>query len=162
MTEMIQPAVNAVSPDTAWRRTAKSRLRFELGGLAFACQKGFKPEDYARHLWSKGAARWMGEPEPSAAGYLLKEAEAFRCFYPGLVFEITKTEEGAAELLFRKGCLAGVEDDRWKLARSLGLSEWEVCAYCGESFRVWAGQLGLKTHLESQSDGTCKLSVVKS
>ena len=58
----------------SWRKTAKSRLRFELAGLAFACQRGSGPEDYARHLWNKSSVGWMGKAKPNATEYLLKEA----------------------------------------------------------------------------------------
>ncbi len=131
----------------AWRRTAKSRLRFELSGLSFACQRGFVPQDYARHLWSQGAIRWMGKEEPAAGEYLLREAQAIREFYPRVSFTVIETGEEKAELVFTEGCLGGWGTDRWGLARSLGLTPEDVCAYCYEAFSVWAGQLGLHAHV---------------
>src|SRR3989304_2760699 len=90
-------------PDSAnsvagWRKTARSRLRFELAGLAFALQKGFSPEDYARHLWSQGAVGWMTKEAPGAGEYLLKEARAFRTFYPEVSFTMVQEGENEAEL----------------------------------------------------------------
>ncbi|MBI4303287.1 MAG: hypothetical protein HY665_02980 [Chloroflexi bacterium] len=152
---------NANIADSALRRAARSRLYVELAGLAFAVQKGFSPEEYARHLWSKGAARWMGKTSPDAAEYLLKEAEAFQCLFPSVVFEVIETGKESAELAFVKGCLGGWGKDPWNLARSLGLTKENVCRYCRESFRVWAEQLGLDAHTEPQENGTCRLRAVR-
>ncbi len=147
------------APDV-WRRTAKSRLRFELAGLAFACQKSFRPEEYARHLWDKGAVHWMGKAKPAAAEYLLKEAQAFREFYPDVSFTIVAAGVERAELIFTGGCLGGWGEDRWALARSLGLTKKDVCAYCRESFLVWAEQLGLHACIGPEEDETCRLLAV--
>lgn len=152
-------ALNSVT--SAWHRTAKSRLRFELSGLAFACQSGFRPEDYARHLWGKGAIRWMGKAQPTAAEYLLKEVQAFKQFYPDVSFAIVEAMDERAELVFTKGCLGGWGTDSWALAKSLGLTKEDVCAYCQEAFLVWAGQLGLRACIGLEEDETCRLSVLK-
>lgn len=145
-----------------WRRTARSRLHFELAGLAFALQKGFSAEDYAHHLWSQGAIRWMSNPAPSAGEYLLKEAEAFRRFYPDVTFEIVEAGEERAELVFTEGCLGGWGKDPWRLARSLNMAEEDVCSYCREAFLVWAGQLGLAADIGRDKDKGCRLRVAKS
>ncbi len=108
------------STSDAWRKTAKSRLRFELAGLAFACHRGSNPEDYARHLWSKGSVRWMGKDRPNAAEYLLKEAKAFREFYPEVSFEVVELGDASAELVFTDGCLGGSGRDPWAVAKNLG------------------------------------------
>ncbi len=133
----------------------------ELAGLAFACQKGFSPEEYARHLWGKGAARWMGKDRPDAGEYLLKEAEAYHSLFPDVSFEVTETGQERAELVFTKGCLGWGGKEPWKLARSLGLAKKDVCRYCQESFRLWAGQLGLNTEIGQDKDKICRLRVVK-
>ncbi|MBI2909405.1 MAG: hypothetical protein HYX92_17305 [Chloroflexi bacterium] len=144
-----------------WRRTARARQRFELAGLAFAKKHGASPEDYARHLWSTGAARWMGKTSPTARDYLLKEAEAFRTLYPEVGFHLREMDDAAAELTFTSGCLGGWGQDRWAMAESLGLNKEDVCRYCRESFKVWSKQLGLDASLEPQVDGTCVLKAKK-
>jgi len=145
----------------AWRKTAKSRLRFELAGLAFARQRGFSPEDYARHLWSTGSVRWMGKAKPNAIEYLLKEAEAFHQFYPDVSFKIIEVEDERAGLVFTEGCLGGWGTDRWAVARNLGLSKKDICAYCRESFRLWTQLLGLRADIVPKKDGNCRLQVTK-
>ncbi|MBI3040517.1 MAG: hypothetical protein HYY80_02500 [Chloroflexi bacterium] len=145
----------------AWRKTAKSRLRFELAGLAFARQKGFSSEDYARYLWSSGAVGWMGKARPDTREYLRKEAEAFQRFYPEVSFELVEAGDERAELVFTGGCLGGWGKDRWALARQLHLAKEDVCAYCQEAFRVWAEQLGLSTQIGPKDDTTCRLLVLK-
>ncbi len=144
-----------------WRKTSLGRLYLELGGLSFALKKGFSPEEYAFHLWRKGAKIWMKNPSPTAGEYLLKEAEAFRCFYPEVVFNILKTDEDRAELIFIKGCLGGWGEDPWRHARHLGLTKENVCAYCHESFSIWAKQLNLKVHIGPQRNQICRLQVIK-
>ena len=145
----------------AWQKTAKSRLRFELAGLAFACHRGSNPEDYARHLWTKGSLRWMGKAKPNAIEYLLKEAEAFHQFYPGVSFEIIEAADERAGLVFTEGCLGGWGTDRWAVARNLGLSKKDICADCRESFRVWTQPLGLRADIAPKKDGNCRLYVTK-
>jgi len=158
---MISPRITTVSKDNIWQRTARSRLRFELAGLSFICGKGFQPEDYARHLWARGAIRWMGKARPDTAEYLLKEAEALQCFYPGVAFEITEAGKDRAELVFTEGCLGGWGKDPWKLARSLGLKKEEVCRYCQASVQTWASQLQLVADIGPHGDGACRLSIIK-
>ena len=154
-------AIKINSTSDVWRKTAKSRLRFELAGLAFACHSGSNPKDYARHLWTKGAVRWMGKAEPSAAEYLLKEARAFGEFYPGVSFEVVESGDTKAKLVFTDGCLGGWGQDPWAVARNLGLSKNDICAYCRESFRIWARPLGLHTDIGPEEDGNCRLHVTK-
>lgn len=149
------------SISTFWRRTSLGRLRFELEGLSFAVQKGFSPKDYAHHLWSKGAKIWMKDPSPNVKEYLLKEADAFRCFYPEIVFEIKELDEEKGELVFIKGCLGGWGKDPWKLAHSLNLSKKDVCAYCQGSFSIWTKQLNLMVHIGPQRGKICRLRVTK-
>ncbi len=139
-----------------WHRTARGRLKFELAGIAFARKSGGTPEDYANHLWSTGAAKWMGKTHPAASEYLLKEAEAFRTLYPAVTFRVTKQAENEAELVFAQGsCLGGWGRDQWAMARNLGLDKKHVCRYCRQSFRKWSGQLGLQADTKPQTDGTC-------
>ena len=120
-----------------WRRTARGRLKFELAGIAFARKNGRTPEDYARHLWSTGAAKWMGKTDPTASEYLLKEAESFRTLYPAVTFRVTRQSEDEAELVFARGsCLGGWGRDQWAMARNLGLGKGHVCRYCRQAFRT--------------------------
>ncbi len=142
-----------------WRRTARGRLKFELAGLAFAIKSGFTPEDYARHLWSTGAVKWMGKATPTAKEYLLKEAEAFRELYPEVTFELGKLDNDEAKLIFTRGCLGGWGKDQWAMAQNLGLSQEQVCRYCRQAFLTWASQLGLRACPEPQADETCVLRV---
>jgi hypothetical protein len=144
-----------------WRKTAKSRLRFELAGLAFTRQKGFSSEDYARHLWATGSVRWMGKAKPNAMEYLLKETEAFQQFYPDVSFKIVEAGDERAELVFTEGCLGGWGTDRWALARHLNLAKDDICAYCQEAFLIWAEQLGLSAQIGPKNDATCRLLVLK-
>ena len=143
----------------AWRKTARSRLRFELAGLAFALQKGSSPEDYARHLWSKGAAAWMKKEAPGAGEYLLKEARAFRTLYPDVSFTVAKEGETESELVFTRGCLGGWGKDPWVVAKSVGLAKTDVCRYCREAFRIWAGQMGLIADIGPENESSCRLRV---
>ncbi len=141
-----------------WRRTARGRLKFELAGISFARKHGLTPEDYAAHLWASGAARWMGKTAPTAGEYLLKEAEAFRTLYPEVAFDVTKSGEAEAELIFRTGgCLGGWGRNRRAIANSLGLGKGHACRYCRQAFRLWSGQLGLEACPEPKIDGTCVL-----
>ncbi|MBI4302425.1 MAG: hypothetical protein HY664_07455 [Chloroflexi bacterium] len=146
----------------AWHRTAASRLRLELAGLAFACRRGFTPEDYARHLWGQRAVRWMGKDDPTAEEYLLKEVEAFRTLYPKVSFLVGLLSQDRAELAFTDGCLGGWGRHRWAVAQNLGLTVTEVCRYCSESFTLWAGQLGFTVSLGLTKDETCTLVVTRS
>ncbi|MBI2869831.1 MAG: hypothetical protein HYX96_08410 [Chloroflexi bacterium] len=140
-----------------WRRTARSRLKFELAGLALASKAGMSPEEYAGFLWSRGASKWLGEAAPSAARYILKEAEAFRALCPEVEFELGPLAEDAAYLTFTRGCLGGWGKERWGMASSLGLGREDVCRYCREAFRVWAAEVGLEAGTEPQPDGKCVL-----
>ncbi len=158
---MCPPKKTADSIRDAWHRTAKSRLRLELAGLAFARQHGFRPEDYARHLWGKGAKGWMGKARPSAEEYLLRETQAFRQFYPDISFEIAEAGDEKAELVFTDGCLGSGRADNWALAKSLGLTKQDICAYCRESFLIWAEQMGLATRIGPDKGGTCRLQVLR-
>lgn len=143
-----------------WRRTARGRLRFELGGLAFAMEKGASPEEYARHLWGTGARAWLGKQEPNAAEYLGREADAFHCFYPEVTFEVTRSDKDGAELVFTGGCLGGWGDTPWALAAGFGLVREDICRYCRAAFRLWAGQLGLLAAIGPSRNGArCVLRV---
>ncbi|MBI4286648.1 MAG: hypothetical protein HY670_12235 [Chloroflexi bacterium] len=144
-----------------WRRTAQSRLRFELGGLAFACQHGFSPEDYARHLWAKGARGWFGKDAPGAGEYLRREAQAVQEFYPGVSFRVVTDSDDQAELVFTDGCLGGSGQNRWGIARSFGLTKRQICRYCGEAFAIWARQLGLSARIGPEGEGGCRLHVTR-
>ena len=143
-----------------WRRTARGRLKFELAGIAFARKMGQNPEDWARQLFSAGAVKWIGKPDPTVAEYLAKEVEAFRTLYPEVVFEVAKEADNEAELVFAQGsCLGGWAKNQWTMAIDLGLGKGHVCRYCREAFRVWARQLRLKSCPTPQTDGTCILRV---
>ncbi len=144
-----------------WRRTARGRLKFELAGLAFARKHGLTPEDYADHLWSEGAAKWMGKETPGAGEYLEKEAEAFRTLCPEVKFDITKGNHEDAEIIFKSGCLGGWGKDQWAMAKSLGLGKGHVCRYCRQAFRMWSKQLGLEACPEPKVGDICVLSVKK-
>jgi hypothetical protein len=142
-----------------WHRTARGRLKFELAGIAFARKSGFTPEDYANHLWSTGAAKWMGKPDPAVSEYLAREIEAFRTLYPEVALEPGKSSGEEAELIFTQGCLGGWGRDQWGMARNMGLGKGHVCRYCRQAFRAWAGQLGLQACPEPRVNGTCVLWV---
>ena len=145
-----------------WRRTARGRLKFELAGIAFARKHGLTPEDYANHLWSSGAATWMGKPSPAAGEYLLKEAEAFRTLYPEVSFDVVKSGDKEAELVFRRGCcLGGWGKNQWAMAKSLGLGKGHVCRYCRQAFRLWAKQLGIDACPEPKVGDICVLTARK-
>ncbi len=143
-----------------WRRTAWGRLKFELAGIAFAIKSGQTPEDWAEHLWSNGAVKWIGKTDPTAAEYCAKEVEAFRTLYPEVAFEVTKQADNEAELVFARGsCLGGWGKNQWGMARNMGLGKGHVCRYCRQSFRTWADQLELLACPEPQTNGTCVLGV---
>jgi hypothetical protein len=103
----------------------------------------------------------MGKDRPNATEYLLKEAKAFREFYPEVSFEVVESGDARAELVFTDGCLGGWGRDPWAVARNLGLSNKDICAYCRESFLVWAEQLGLSAQIGPKNDTTCRLLVLK-
>ncbi len=142
-----------------WYRTARSRLRFELAGLALAKKAGMSPEEYAGFLWAQGASRWFGKPHALVSEYILKETEAFETLYPEVEFKLGKVEGDEARLTFTRGCLGGWGKERWRTAETLGLAKDEVCLYCREAFRIWADQLGLEAGTEPQQDGGCILTV---
>ncbi|TAK31354.1 MAG: hypothetical protein EPO21_17825 [Chloroflexota bacterium] len=145
-----------------WRRTAYSRLRFELEGIAFARENGLAPEDWAQHLWDHGAQEWMGQERPSVGEYVRKEGEAFETLYPAVRFELHEGPGESAEIVFLKGtCLGGWGRDQWGLAHSLGLSKGHVCRYCRRACQLWTTQLGLSGAPEPQTDGTCRYVVRK-
>ena len=145
----------------SWFRTAVSRLKFELAGIAFARKMRLTPEDWARHLWASGAVKWMGKTNPTAAEYLRKEAEAFKILYPEVAFELRKLGDKEAELVFTSGCLGGWGKDQWAIARGSGLGKGHVCRYCREAFRAWSHQLGIEACPEPKIDGTCILQARK-
>ncbi|GEM_PF-1259911 len=157
----IMDSIKINSTSDIWRKTAKSRLRFELAGLAFACHRESNAEDYARHLWAKGSVHWMGKANPNAAEYLLKEAKAFREFYPEMSFEVVESGDARAELVFTDGCLGGWGRDPWAIARNLSLSKKDICTYCREAFRIWTQPLGLRTDIGPKKDENCRLCVTK-
>ncbi len=144
-----------------WRRTALGRLRFELAGIAFARNVGGTPEDWARHLFSAGAAAWMGTPAPTAKEYLLHEAAAFDVLYPRVGYELGDLGDQEATLVFTRGCLGGWGKNQWRVAKSLGLGKGHVCRYCRQAFRSWSSQLGLESLPEPQPDGTCIFRVYR-
>ncbi|MBI2850072.1 MAG: hypothetical protein HYX80_03405 [Chloroflexi bacterium] len=145
----------------SWRRTALGRLKFELAGLAFARKHGLTPEEYADHLWSEGAVKWMGKEAPMAAEYLEKEAEAFRTLCPEVTFDVLKAGSEYAELVFKSGCLGGWGKNQWAIAKSLGLGKGHVCRYCRQAFRIWAKQLGLEACPEPKLGNVCVLQARK-
>ena len=142
-----------------WWRTARGRLKFELAGIAFARKNGFTPEDYANHLWSTGAVKWMGKAMPTAKEYLLKEAEACRTLCPRVIFELGSLTNKEAALTFTEGCLGGWGQDQWGMASNMGLSKKDVCRYCRQAFLAWTSQLSLQACPEPQTNGTCVIAV---
>lgn len=165
MNKPLQPTIRQDNKqDTAsqkWRRTARGRLKFELAGIAFARKHGLTPEDYADHLWSEGAVKWMGKEAPDASEYLQKEAEAFRTLCPEIEFEIIKCGKYWAKLKFNKGCLGGWGKNQWAFAKGLGLGKGHVCRYCRQAFRIWAKQLGLEARPEPKVGDICLLTARK-
>ncbi len=143
-----------------WHRTARGHLKFELAGIAFARKSRQTPEDWAQHLWSTGAVKWIGKTDPTAAEYFAKEVEAFGTLYPEVTFELAKVSDEEAELIFTRGsCLGGWGRNQWAMAGSLGLDKGHVCRYCRQSFRTWVSQLGLQACPEPQTNETCVLRV---
>lgn len=129
----------------------------ELAGLAFALQRGATPFEYARYLWGRGAVKWMGKETPSLREYMEKEAEAFTVLYPWLKLEVKEVSPDRIEIHFKGGCLAGWDADRWSVARSFGIDKKDVCRYCGQAFKAWSRQLGLKAAPHPARDWSCKL-----
>jgi hypothetical protein len=150
------------SLERSWRRTARGRLKFELAGIAFARKHGLAPEQYADHLWSEGAVKWIGKETPTAAEYMEKEAEAFRTLCPQVDFDIVESGGEYAELVFKSGCLGGWGKNQWAMAKSLGLGKGHVCRYCRQAFRAWAKQLGLEACPEPQLNNVCVLRASRS
>ncbi|MBI2854618.1 MAG: hypothetical protein HYX87_06845 [Chloroflexi bacterium] len=138
---------------------ARSRLKLELQGLAFAVTHGATPEEYARFLWGTGAQRWMGKDSPAADEYLLKEEEAMSHLFPWIKAQRVKMSPTEAEAVLLGGCLGGWGEKRFNLARSLGLFRKEVCRYCIEACRVWGEQLGLKVVPVPKCRAGCRLTV---
>lgn len=99
----------------------------------------------------------MDTDSAAADSYLLKEAAAIAILFPWVHVVPGRMTPQRAELTFSGGCLGGYGEDRWALARSLGLGRTAVCRYCSEAFKVWGKQLGLKIACHPQRDGTCKL-----
>jgi len=153
--------VKRLSVRDRWQATARNRLRVELAGLAFATRHGHAPEEYAREIWGRGAKTFMGKDNPRALEYLLKEARAIAMFYPWVKASARRVAARRGEMVIADGCLAGWGDDRWAIARGLGLTREEVCRYCNEAFRVWGEQLGLDVSLTPQPDDTCVLSAAE-
>ena len=144
-----------------WLHAARSRLRFELLGLAFALSRGATPQEYARFLWSKGAVRWMGIEIPDADNYLLKEIAAVGTLFPWVKVTHGRMASGQGEITFSGGCLGGYGEDRWALAEKLGLDQTTVCEYCAEAFKVWGRQLALTVTPFPGNKGTCRLRATK-
>ncbi len=130
--------------DARLLHAAKSRLRLELQGLAFAISRGATPEEYARFLWSKGAANWMGCTSPGTDDYLEREEEAMRSLFPWLKIRHESMSADEASVEISGGCLGGWGENRFALARSLGLNRSALCRYCQEACKVWGEQLSLK------------------
>jgi len=141
-----------------WQEVARGRLKFEMAGLSFALKHGFTPEEYAKHLWTTGAEKWMRRSHPTAREYVLREAEAFKTLYPAVTFSTGKLTDHEAELLFPKGCcLGGWGKEQWSVAKSVGVDKDSFCRYCNQAFRSWAEQLCLEAHTEPHPDGACVL-----
>jgi hypothetical protein len=146
--------------DSALIRLARSRLRLELQGLAFAISLEATPEEYARFLWKHGAQRWMGRASPGAGEYLLKEAEAMSHIFPWVKVHHKRLVPEEAEMIMAGGCLGGWGEDRFRLARDLGLDRSAVCRYCMEACKVWGEQLGLEVELKPDAacGGGCRMT----
>jgi hypothetical protein len=140
-----------------WHRAARSRLRTELSGLAFAVKHGFSPEEYARHLWDRGAVSWMGKKTPTPREYLETEVERAAALFPWVDFQLAGCEDGTAILTLGNGCLGSWQEDHFALAHNLGLTRQQVCRYCQEAFRVWSQQLGLDALPLPKADYTCSV-----
>ena len=130
--------------DNKLTHAARSRLRLELQGLAFAISRGATPEEYARFLWGSGAVRWMGCHAPGVDEYLLKEMDSMSRLFPWIKAVQADISPDEGEVVFAQGCLGGWGENRFALARSLGLNRSAVCRYCAEACLVWGAQLGLK------------------
>ncbi|MBI4216974.1 MAG: hypothetical protein HY687_06255 [Chloroflexi bacterium] len=144
-----------------WLKAAKSRLKLELQGIAFAISHGASPQEYAHFLWARGAVAWMGTMSPSADSYLLKEMTAMATLFPWVRIEPGELTAERGVITMRDGCCGGYGNNRWRLARSLGLDKTQVCRYCGEAFKVWGSQLKLKVAPHPQRDESCKLRAAR-
>lgn len=147
--------------EKAWRQSARLKLKFELAGLSFALKHSFSPREYARHLWSKGAAGWLGKPDPSPEEYVNKEADASRQLLPGVHFEVILVSPREARIVFQRGCPGGWGHDQWSVARQVGLTKKDVCRYCQAAFEAWAEEVNLQACPSPQPDETCILTVTK-
>ncbi len=143
-----------------WHRAAQSRLTMELAGLSFAVEHGHEPEEYARHLWSDGAARRMGKASVPPLEFIRREGEAISVLWPWVRFE-TDERGDLLHLVFTEGCLGTGQSRTWKLAAQLRLSREEVCRYCIEAFRVWGEQLGLRLEMSPMAEGGCAMEVAQ-
>lgn len=142
-----------------WKATANSRLNMELAGLSFALKKGYSPGEYAQHLWSKGAKRWIKKDRPTSGEYVERELEAFSVLFPHVRAKVEKCNDNVAEIIFTKGCPCGWGKDKWSKARRWELTPEDVCRYCMAAFSIWGEQLGLHITLKPQKDGRCILTV---
>lgn len=142
---------------------ARSRLRLELQGLAFAISRGATPEEYARFLWGSGAAKWMGSHVPGVDEYLLKEIDAMSRLFPWIDVTQFSASPSHGEVVFSSGCLGGWGENRFALARSLGLNRSALCRYCKEACLVWGAQLGLRVEPKPGPGcrGGCRLTARK-
>jgi hypothetical protein len=147
--------------ETRWQIVARGRLYFELAGLAFAVKSGHSPEDFARHIWGQGAARWMGKPDPTAQEYISKEVEAHEDFIPGIQIRRDVMTDREAQVSLLNCCWNGYGEKRWGTAAYWGLELEQVCRFCHETYRVWGQQLGLTVTTRQQADGSCILRATR-
>ena len=138
-----------------WREVARGRLYFELGGLAFAIQKGSTPTEFGRHVWGHGAVQRQGKPDPTAQEYMRGEAKEHVHFIPDIQVNFDVMEDDTAQMTLSNGCWGGYGKKRWGTASYWGLSQDQVCEYCHECYRAWGEQLGLAITTNPQTDETC-------
>ncbi|MDP2936408.1 MAG: hypothetical protein Q8O86_07955 [Dehalococcoidia bacterium] len=143
------------SPADLWREVARGRLYFELGGLAFAVQKGFTPTEFGRHVWGHGAVQRTGKADPTALEYMGGEAKEHLHFIPDIQVHFDVMEDDLAQMTLSNGCWGGYGKKRWGTASYWGLSQDQVCEYCHECYRAWGEQIGLSITTNPQADGTC-------
>ncbi len=138
-----------------WKIAANSRLSMEFAGLSFALKKGCSHEEYAQHLWGKGAKRWIKKDRPTPQDYVARELEACPPLFPEVKMESGKSTEDTAELIFVDGCPGGWGKDKWSIGKRWGLTDSDICRYCTAAFAIWGRQLGLNIVHKPQSDGRC-------
>lgn len=150
----------STSADELWRTVARGRLYFELGGLAFALQKGSTPAEFGRYVWGHGAVQRVGK-DPLARDFVESEARELGHFIPDIQISFDELGDDLAQMYVADGCWGGYGKRRWGTAAYWGLTQDQVCDYCHECYRAWGEQLGLTITTNPQADGRCLIRATR-